>query len=105
LADDQLVPGDFDGDGKTDVAVWRGSDGNWFIHNSSDNSLTIKNWGKASLGDVPVPADYDGDGKTDIAVWRPSEGSWYVTRSTDDSTVVLNLGALGDLPVPAAYIR
>ena len=32
---DVPVPGDYDGDRKTDIAVWRPGDGNWYIRNSA----------------------------------------------------------------------
>ena len=65
------VPGDYNGDGKTDIAIFRPSTGTWYV-----NGQPQVNWGTS--GDIPVPGDYNGDGKTDIAVFRPSTGTWYV---------------------------
>jgi hypothetical protein len=57
------LSGDFDGDGKADIAVFRPSTGAWYILNSRTATPSTYSWGAA--GDIPVPGDYDGDGKTD----------------------------------------
>ncbi len=56
LSTDLAVPGDYDGDGKTDIAVWRETDGTFYILNSADNSVSSRQWGFTS--DVPLAA-YD----------------------------------------------
>ena len=68
------MPGDYDGDGLTDVAVYRPSTGAWMLRTSGSNyALTSYTWGVST--DMAVPGDYDGDGRTDVAVFRPSTGS------------------------------
>ena len=91
--------GDFDGDGKTDITVYRPSTGIWYTQFSSSGAYQAVRWGLS--GDVPVAGKYDGDNKTDIALFRPSDGKWYILRSTDGAFQQMQFGLNGDVPVSA----
>jgi hypothetical protein len=97
---DLAVPGDYDGDGSADVAVFRPSANTWYLLRSTAGFTGIV-FGLA--GDIPVARDFDGDGKTDVAVYRPSSNTWYALRSTDNGLTTVVLGASGDIPVIGDY--
>ena len=94
---------DFDGDGRTDLSVFRPSDGTWYVMQSGSNTFRAQPIGQN--GDKIVPGDYDGDGRTDFAVFRqtPQNGVWYVLRSSDNAFYGVDWGLNTDKPVPGDY--
>ena len=95
---------DFDGDGKTDISVFRPSEGNWYL-NRSTAGFTATAWGAS--GDKLIPADFDGDGKTDTAVARPNAGNtalvFYILNSATSSFTAVQWGAPTDIPQVGDY--
>jgi hypothetical protein len=66
---------------------------------SSDNEITITQWGAGYLNDIPLINDYDGDGKSDFAVWRPGELSYFHLNRSTEGGVITQWGEAGDIPL------
>ena len=94
---------DFDGDGKTDLSIFRpnGAASEWWWLKSGTGGNAALQFGTDS--DKLAPADFTGDGKTDVAFWRPATGQWFVLRSEDFSFYAFPFGSNGDVPVPADF--
>jgi len=100
-----------------DLAVWRPTDGVWYIRDNdqreSDVALSSARafqWGldPSVFGDSPQPCDYNGDGVNELALFRSSSGQWLFRNSTTDESTYSTAssrswGLDGDTPVPADY--
>ncbi len=100
-AAESAVDGDFDGDGESDITVFRPSTGQWFVLQSSNGTFTTTTWGVST--DIPTAGDYDGDQKTDVAVFRPSTGQWFILNSLDGSFRSVTWGSNGDTPLTSDF--
>ena len=104
---DRPAPADYDGDGVTDLAVFRPESdlipgaAEWFVRRSRDGALRVQ-FGAAAGVDLPVPADYDGDGIADLATFRPvphpldvqqGAAQWFVLPSAPNPGWVTTRGA------------
>jgi endonuclease/exonuclease/phosphatase family metal-dependent hydrolase len=96
------IKGDFDGDGKIDIATFDFTTSIWEITNSSNDENVTHDFGWVGH-DTPVPADYDGDGKTDLAVYRFTDGEWNIRYSNGGNYKNSWGGEPTDIPVPADY--
>ncbi|MCM3878416.1 MAG: proprotein convertase P-domain-containing protein [Thermoanaerobaculia bacterium] len=110
IATDFFTPGDFDGDGKIDIAIWRpgaaGAAGFWILPSSTLSAYFVP---FGQTGDDPtVQGDYDGDGKCDLAVYRAGlaagdQSTWYYKSSLTGAVVATSWGKNGDFPAPGDY--
>ncbi len=87
---------DFEGDGRTDISIFRPAAGEWWLNRSSSGQTFAAQFGNSA--DKTVPGDFTGDGKADIAIFRPSSGEWFILRSEDSSFYSFPFGAAGDIP-------
>ncbi|WP_254054149.1 Ig-like domain-containing protein, partial [Singulisphaera sp. GP187] len=89
------IQGDFNGDGKSDLAYYRPSTAQWFVQ----GIMSGVQYGQ-SFVDIPVPGDYLGTGTTSIAIYRPTTGEWFIPNSPGP---IPQFGGPGDIPVPGDY--
>jgi len=99
------VPGDYNGDGVSDWALYDPTTGNWYIKDMITRSWLMngENWGGPGL--VPVPGDYDGDTRFDLALYELATGNWYIKSLWKAEPICFgqNWGGAGLYPVPGDF--
>lgn len=103
-----IAPGDYDGDGKSDIMTVRVVSGSllWSLLTRT-GATSFTQWGTTSISGTSeflAPADFDGDGKTDITVYRRNNSNaddcfFHVRRSTDSALQSFEWGSTTDRPV------
>jgi len=110
LAGDFFVPVDYDGDQKTDIAIWRAGAPTvaaFYILQSATNTVRVEAFGQT--GDDPsVVGDYSGDGKADLAVYRAGANAgdastWFYRATSGGPVIYTPWGQNGDFPAPGDY--
>ncbi len=98
------MAGDFDGDGKTDFAVFDQPSAT-FLAIGSTGAVFIKQLGNNTHANIPLTADFDGDGKTDFAVFDPSSATFLAIGSTG-AVFVKQLGSTlhTNIPLPSTPV-
>ena len=80
---DVLVPGDYDGDGIDEIAVWQRTNATWYTFRPAEGippapeGIFQSTFG--TVTGIPMPADYDHDGRLDFAYWEPAAAEIYVS--------------------------
>ncbi len=99
----EAVPGDYNADRHSDIALYDASAGLWAIRTLSGAPIADSiAWGGPGM--TAVPGDYDGDGVWDIALYSEAFGAWYI-RTVTGSVLAWNIpwGGPGMSPVPGDY--
>lgn len=98
------VSGDFDADGKTDLALYEESTGRWHVKLSGSGKELWAVTGPAGSGLTALAGDFDGDRKADPALYNEATGNWTIWQSGEDYTpVAANLGGAGFKPAPGDF--
>ncbi len=89
--------GDYNGDGRSDLSVFRPIGSVWYSSDAAPVAFGGPN-------DVLVPGHYDDPTRTQRAVYRPSTGQWFLLDLNGTAVRVVSHGQPNvDIPVPADF--
>ncbi len=108
------APGDYDGDGLTDVAVYIPAQGIFAVHPSGGanyydgggTNYSVPFGTSGAFQSVPAPDDYDGDGKTDLAVYLSATGTMAYRPSSGGNDMLQGFGVKSfgqTIPATSSY--
>ena len=86
-SDGPIYTGDLNGDGLTDVFMWRDSTKDWSVNLSTGSGFVAQRWSGDWATDADTPSnvhvcDLDADGRDDVFMFRASSNDWSVNLST-----------------------
>jgi hypothetical protein len=108
---DLPVVGDWNGNGISELGLFRPSTGQWFLDKNGNKSWNGCNKDRCvdlygAPADLPVVGDWSGSGRSAIGVLRPSTGEWFLDYNNNGTwdgcgvdVCVVGFGAPGDVPV------
>ena len=79
---DQIIKGDWDGDGKDGIAIFRPASGYWYFDYNLDG-IVNNSFRYGGVGDQIIKGDWQGTGRDGIAIFRPASGFWYFDYNLD----------------------
>jgi hypothetical protein len=116
-AGDRPVAGDWNGDGRDEVGVWRPATGQFLLDvngngrwDGSAGGDTVTGWFGFS-GDRPAIGDWTGDGPEEVGFWRPDDGRFRLDANANDrwdgpsggDRVTAAFGEATDIPVAGTW--
>jgi hypothetical protein len=95
--------GDFDGDGRTDTAIYDQTASQFFVLESGGGAL-IRQFGNPAHVNIPIAGDFDGDGKADVGIYDQTASQFFILES-GGGALIRQFGnpAHVNIPVVADY--
>jgi Tol biopolymer transport system component len=113
-AGDLPVAGDWDGDGKDDLGVFRPAEQGTFLLRvpqpicpfcvPSRTILTTRTVILGTAGLLPVAGDWDGDGKDEVGLFDPATANFFVSFDLVKLTIAFPFGLPGDRPLAGDWL-
>ena len=90
---DLPITGDWDGDRRTEVGVYRPSNATFYLRaRTSTGAFTTVSMRYGALGSMPVVGDWNGDRRTDLGVWHPDTAVFSLRRGTTTESFKYGVG-------------
>jgi hypothetical protein len=98
------LPGDYDGDGTNDLAVFNPANNKWYIQGVLTTNVIVNGIAFGPSGGAPLSGDFNGDHKTDLVVFDPASNVWHIqdvatATALPNSPMQFGANFLGAIPM------